>query len=59
MRGRARGFTGAVISVQPDNVSIIRNVRKKKKTRGAWVAQSFKHPTLGFSSGRDLTLGGD
>ena len=24
--------------------------------RGAWVAQSVKHPTLGFASGHDLTV---
>ena len=28
------------------------------KFRGAWVAQSVKRPTLGFGSGRDLTVRG-
>ena len=26
------------------------------KNWGIWVAQSVKHPTLGFSSGHDLTV---
>ena len=26
--------------------------------RGGWVAQSIKHPTLDFGSGRDLTVRG-
>ena len=26
------------------------------KGRGAWVAQLVKHPTLGFSSGHNLTV---
>ena len=30
--------------------------RKTGAWRGAWVAQSVDHPTLGFSSGRDLTV---
>ena len=31
-------------------------IKKKKKTMllGAWMAQSFKHPTLDYSSGCDL-----
>ena len=28
----------------------------KIKTRGTWVAQSVKHPTLDIGSGRDLTV---
>ena len=28
----------------------------KEIVRGAWVAQSVKHPTLDFSSGCDLTV---
>ena len=33
------------------------NIKKKKDCRGAWVAQSVKHPTLNFrSSGCDLTV---
>ena len=30
----------------------------EKKKRGAWVAQSLKHPALDFSSGQDLTVHG-
>ena len=30
--------------------------KKKKKKRGAWVAQSVKRLTLDFSSGHDLTV---
>ena len=29
--------------------------RKEKRSKGAWVAQSVRYPTLGFSSGHDLT----
>ena len=29
---------------------------EKNAPRGAWVAQSVKHPTLGFGSIRDLTV---
>ena len=29
---------------------------KEVKTRGAWVAQSIKRPTGGFSSGHELTI---
>ena len=29
---------------------IIFPIKKKKKRRGAWVAQSVKHPTLDLSS---------
>ena len=29
---------------------------KNHQNRGAWVAQSVKHPTLGFRSGHDLTV---
>ena len=29
---------------------------KDGESWGAWVAQSVKHPTLGFGSGRDLTV---
>ena len=28
----------------------------KRKSRGAWVAQWVKHPTLDFGSGHDLSL---
>ena len=28
----------------------------KNVSRGAWVAQSVKYPTLGFGSGHDLTV---
>ena len=31
---------------------------KEEARRGTWVAQSVKHPTLGFSSGRDLAVRG-
>ena len=31
---------------------------KEEARRGTWVAQSVKHPTLGFSSGHDLTVSG-
>ena len=31
---------------------------KKCKGRGAWVAQSVKHPTLNCGSGPDLTVRG-
>ena len=30
--------------------------RKTGAWRGTWVAQSADHPTLGFSSGRDLAV---
>ena len=30
---------------------------KKEALRGAWVAQSVKHPTLDFSLGYDLMVG--
>ena len=35
-----------------------RSGRKIRKNigKGAWVAQSVKHPTLDFSSGHDLTV---
>ena len=36
------------------NKKIKRYESIKKKTRGAWVAQSVKHLTLDFGSGRDL-----
>ena len=29
---------------------------RSTKLRGAWVAQSVKHPTLDFCSGRDLVV---
>ena len=29
-----------------------------KKKRGSWMAQSVKHPALGFSSGHDLQVHG-
>ena len=28
----------------------------RSNTRGAWVAQSVKHPALDFGSGHDLTV---
>ena len=31
------------------------NCLKKKKSRGAWVAQSVEHLTLDFRSGHDVT----
>ena len=31
---------------------------KKHNCRGAWVAQSVKHPTLASASGQDLTVSG-
>ena len=34
------------------------NVLKNSICRGAWVAQSVKHPTLDLSSGHDLTVRG-
>ena len=34
------------------------NINKETNYRDAWVAQSVKHPTLGFSSGHDLTVCG-
>ena len=33
-----------------------RGLIKSKNFKGAWVAQSVKHPTLDFSSGPDLTV---
>ena len=39
------------------NVKFSRShIKKSKKRWGAWVVQSVKHPTLGFSSGHDLTV---
>ena len=32
------------------------SLSKNKTFRGAWVAHSVKHPTLGFGSGHDLTV---
>ena len=29
---------------------------RRRDRRGAWVAQSVKHPTLDFGSGHDLTV---
>ena len=38
--------------------NIFKEIHKKNLTHsgGAWVAQLVKHPTLGFSSGHDLTV---
>ena len=36
----------------------IRTERKYVGSRGTWVAQSLKHPTLDFGSGHDLTFHG-
>ena len=33
-------------------------VLTKSKFRGAWMAQSVKHPMIGFGSGRDLRVMG-
>ena len=32
------------------------DTEKNEILRGAWLAQSIKHPTLDFGSGQDLTI---
>ena len=44
-----------VMSLSP-TLSVEITLKKRKKERGTWVAQSVKRPTLGFSSGHDLTV---
>ena len=42
------------ISLMTSSLTVV--LFKRMLLRGAWVAQSVKHPTLDFSSGLDLRV---
>ena len=44
----------AVISSVTSKMTTERGITKSQQKRGAWVAQSVKHPPLDFGSGGDL-----